>query len=192
MKDRDSKARSERRVKKPRVKKLGDPRNRQATNKKAEKAATLLAALRERLKNGNADEQKRQIEVLWDALKILRADAAFHMRGGNPRENEEYVIWAGGAWAAYAFVRRLIGQRVRLLVHSRQRGRAIDVGVLERLEADHKDGSDGPFFNALRRGWLCDAVDLNCHGDEGCNYDDPWHRYQLSAVVPVKKDTGKP
>jgi hypothetical protein len=150
---------------------------------------TLLAALG-KLRTGNAREQEQQIEILWNAMKVLRADAAWHLDGGNPYENEDYVIWAGRAWAAYDFIHRLISQRVRLLVHSLQSGRVVNVGEIERLEADYRDGSWGPYFTAERNRLLSNAKALECDGLSCAN--DPWHRADRSPLVPVKQNAGKP
>jgi hypothetical protein len=137
----------------------------------------------------NADEQKQQIEILWEALKILRDEARYHMNGNAPVEDEDYFVWSGRAWAAWDFVDKLIDQRLGLLVQSLQVGSAVDVGELEEMSAAlDTDHNTGPYFNAELDLWLSDATARKC--DDSCRYLR-WPRFDRKCYLS-KDELGNP
>jgi hypothetical protein len=100
--------------------------------------------------------QRQQIEVLWETLKVLRYEAEWHMRQG-PLENDDYPIWSGRSWAAYAFVSELLDKRLGLLGRSLRSDVLIEVGDLAALPAMLPVNSElpadhyvGRFFDSSR------------------------------------------
>jgi hypothetical protein len=119
-------------------------------------------------------EQERQIEALWDAVKILRFEAEWHMREG-PTEDDTYAIWSGKAWAAYAFVDELIGQRLGLLASCLHAGANVEVGELNELPAMlplnpslPENMYVGPFFSTRRGRELLANAQKCDHGASQC------------------------
>lgn len=118
------------------------------------KAKAMQAKQRATMTQDNSAEQKRQIEVLWDALKVLRYEAQWHMESDDPHEGDNYARWSGRAWAAYDFIDNLIDQRISLLQASRRARGSVAVGELDTLPAMvpvncplPEDHYSGPFFD---------------------------------------------
>ena len=126
--------------------------------------------------SNNATEQRRQIETLWDALKILRYEAEFHMCDG-PHDDDVYAIRAGKAWATFDWIGELISLRIGLLERSLHTCSNVSVGELDRLPALLPRASHlsetcyvGPFFETRRgRELLRESQECN-HKGAKCRY----------------------
>jgi hypothetical protein len=111
----------------------------------------------------NKEEQKLQIEVLWNAMKILRQEAYWHATNhddlGHQLEDPEWFsVKSGRALAAWDFVYELLRQRLRLLerdlLHQGDQFGEPDVGALAELAACASERANdlfvGPYFTFER------------------------------------------